>query len=73
MTSFRNLSFWGKVWALVWLVFLMLAASESGVSWDGGGSSGRKRVFSPGFVVLCIFVAVVELVLLNHFCGVRTI
>jgi hypothetical protein len=72
MASFRNLSFWGKVWALVWLVFLMLTASESGVNWDGGGSSGRKRVFSLGFVILCVFVAVVELVLLNHFYGART-
>lgn len=71
MTSFRNLSFWGKVWALIWLVILMLTASESGVSWDGGGLSGRKRVFSPGFVGLCVFVAVVELVLLNHFYDAR--
>jgi hypothetical protein len=69
MTSFRNLSFWGKLCALAWLVFLMLTASESGVSWDGGGSSGRKRVFSPGFLVLCVFVAAVELALLNHFYG----
>jgi len=69
MTSFRNLSFWGKVWALVWLVFLMLTASESGVSWDGGGSTDRKRVFSAGFLVLCVFVAVVELMLLNHLYG----
>lgn len=71
MTSFRNLSFWGKVWACVWTVFLVLASTESDLSWMGGGSSGRKRVFSPGFLVLCVFVAGVELVLLNHFFGER--
>ena len=36
-----------------------------------GDSYGRKRVFSPGFIVLCVFVAVVELIALNHFYGVR--
>jgi len=35
------------------------------------GSPGRKRVFSPGFVVLCTIVAVVELIALNHFYGAR--
>lgn len=72
MTSFRNLGFWGKLWAFAWTVFLVLTACESGVSWMGGGSPGRKRVFSPGFLVFCIFVAVVELILLNHFYGVET-
>ena len=43
-------------------------SDAAGLSW---GSSGRKRVFSPGFVVLCVFVAVVELIALNHFCGFR--
>lgn len=27
--------------------------------------SNRKRVFTPGFVTLCAFVAIVELVVLN--------
>lgn len=43
------------------------APCYSDVAGLGGGSSGRKRVFSPGFVVLCVFVAVVELIALNHF------
>lgn len=43
-------------------------SDAAGLSW---GSSGRKRVFSPGFVVLCAFVAVFELIALNHFYGVR--
>jgi hypothetical protein len=34
--------------------------------WLGGGSSNRKRVFIPGFVALCIFVAVVELIALHQ-------
>lgn len=71
MTSFRNLGFWGKVWACVWTVFLMLASTESDLSWMGGGSSGRKRVFSPAFLALCAMVALIELILLNHFYGVR--
>lgn len=41
----------------------------TGAFWLGGGSSNRKRVFSPGFVVLCTIVAVVELIALNHFYG----
>ena len=36
-----------------------------------GGSSGRKHVFSPAFLVLCAMVALVELILLNHFYGAR--
>ena len=43
-------------------------SDAAGLSW---GSSGRKRVFSPGFVVLCTIVAVVELIALNHFYGAR--
>jgi hypothetical protein len=43
-------------------------SDAAGLSWS---SSGRKRVFSPGFVVLCVFVAVVELIALNHFYGAR--
>lgn len=72
MTSWRNQGFWSKVWACAWLAFLVLTSSDSDLSGLGGGSSGRKRVFSPGFVVLCAFVVVIELILLNHFYGVRT-
>lgn len=50
---------------------LMIIPAASDAGWLGGGSSNRKRVFSPGFVALCVFVAVVELIALNHFHGVR--
>lgn len=43
----------------------------TGAFWLGDGSSNRKRVFSPGFVVLCTIVAVVELIALNQCHGVR--
>lgn len=49
----------------------MVIAVASGAGWLGGGSHNRKRVFGPGFIVVCVLVAVVELVALNHFYGVR--
>ncbi|AZF48592.1 hypothetical protein C4J86_3364 [Pseudomonas sp. R2-7-07] len=48
----------------------MVIPFTSDTGWPGGGSSNRKRVFSPGFVVLCVFVAVIELIVPNHFYGV---
>lgn len=72
MTSWRNWGFWGKVWGGAWIAFLVLTSSDSGANWDDGSSSDRKRVFSPGFVVLCIFMAVIELIALNHFYGATT-
>jgi hypothetical protein len=69
MTAWRNQSFWSKVGVIAWLALLMIIPGYSdaaGLSW---GSSGRKRVFSPGFLVLCVFVAVIELIALNHFYG----
>lgn len=71
MTAWREQSYWSKVGVIGCLAFLMMLPGYSdaaGLSW---GSSGRKRVFSPGFVVLCVFVAVVELIALNHFYGMR--
>ncbi|WP_237683076.1 hypothetical protein [Pseudomonas sp. B14(2022)] len=70
-TSWREQSFWSKVGVIACIALLMMLPGYSdavGLSW---GSSVRKRVFSPGFVVLCVFVAVVELIALNHFYGVR--
>lgn len=49
----------------------MLLPGYSGSTGLDGDSYDRKRVFSPGFIVLCVFVAVVELIALNHFYGVR--
>ncbi len=51
------------------LVLLMVIPGASVGGWMGGGSSNRKRVFRPGFVVLCVLVTVVELIALNHFYG----
>ena len=71
MTTWREQSFWSKVGVIACLAFLMMIPGYSdaaGLSWS---SSGRKRVFSPGFVALCTIVAVVELIALNHFYGVH--
>ncbi|MFL1391139.1 hypothetical protein ACI77F_26115 [Pseudomonas tritici] len=70
MTAWREQSFWSKVGVWAWLALLMVIPGASVAGWLGGSSSNRKRVFSPGFVVLCAFVAVVELIVLNHFYGV---
>ncbi|UST60745.1 hypothetical protein [Pseudomonas moraviensis] len=70
-TSWREQSFLSKVGVIACLAFLMMIPGYSdaaGLSW---GSSGRKCVFSPSFVVLCTIVAVVELIALNHFYGTR--
>ncbi|WP_122614383.1 hypothetical protein, partial [Pseudomonas viridiflava] len=57
--------------AIAWLALLMVIPGASDSAWLGGGSSGRKRVFSSGIVELCVFVAEVELITLNHFYGMR--
>ncbi|MGU9857018.1 hypothetical protein [Pseudomonas sp. LF245] len=69
-TSWREESFWSKVWLWAWLALMVVFTAEAGI-WPDGSSSNRKRVFSPGFVVLCAIVAVVELIALNHFYGAR--
>ncbi|MDF3239933.1 hypothetical protein [Pseudomonas veronii] len=69
MTAWREQSFWSKVGVIACLAVLMMIPGYSdaaGLSW---GSSGRKRVFSPGFVVLCVFVGVFELIVLNQLYG----
>lgn len=70
MTAWRNQSFWSKVGVLAWLALLMMIPGACDAAGLGEGSSGRKRVFSPGFVVVFVVVAVVELIALNHFYGV---
>ena len=69
-TSWREQSFWSKVWLWAWLALMVVFTAEAGI-WPDGSSSNRKRVFSPGFVVLCAIVAVAELIALNHFYGER--
>lgn len=71
MTAWREQFFWSKVGVIACLAFLMMLPGYSDVAGLSGGSSGRKRVFSPGFVVLCTIVAVVELISLNHVYSAR--
>ncbi|TKK29510.1 hypothetical protein PspCFBP13528_17395 [Pseudomonas sp. CFBP13528] len=68
-TLWRKQSVWSKVWTYTLLALMVVFTTEAGI-WPDDSSSHRKRVFSPGFVVLCVFVAVVELIVLNHFYGV---
>ena len=65
-TSCREQSFWNKVWTYALLALMVVFTTEAGI-WPDGSSSHRKRVFSPGFVVVCVFVAVVELIALSHY------
>jgi len=70
MTAWREQRFWSKFWVWAWLALLMVIPFISDAAGPScWGSSGRKRVFNPGFVVLCTIVAVVELIALNHFYG----
>ncbi|WP_425375980.1 hypothetical protein [Pseudomonas fluorescens] len=69
-TSWREQSFWSKVWTYALLALMVVFTTEAGI-WPDDSSSHRKRVFSPGFVVLCVFVAVVELMVLNRLYGAR--
>ena len=67
MTAWREQRFWSKFWVWAWLALLMVLPFISDAGPSCWGSSGRKRVFSPGFVVLCVFVAVFEVMLLGYF------
>ncbi|WP_046720302.1 hypothetical protein [Pseudomonas syringae] len=69
MSAWREQAFRSKARVIAWLALLMVIPGASDSAWLSVGLSGRKRVFSPGFVVLCIFVAVVELIALDHFYG----
>lgn len=71
MTAWREQSFWSKAGVIACLAFLMMLPGYSDVAGLGGGSSGFKRVFSPNFIALCVFMAVFELIALNHFYSAR--
>lgn len=68
MTAWREHGFWSKAWTYTLLALMVVFTTEDGI-WPDDSSSNRKRVFSPGFVVLCTIVAVAELIALNHFYG----
>ena len=65
MIAWREQSFWSKVGVIACLAVLMMIPGYSDVAGLGGDQYGRKRVFSSGFIVLCVFVAVIELIALN--------
>ncbi|NWE18057.1 hypothetical protein [Pseudomonas sp. P7548] len=65
-TSWREQSFWTKAWTYTLLPLIVVFTSHAG-TWPDGSSSNRKRVFSPGFILLCVFVAVIELMALSHY------
>ena len=69
MTAWREQSFWSKVGVIAWLALLMVIPGASDAVGLGGNQYGRKRVFSPGFVMLCVFVGVFELIVLNQLYG----
>ncbi|PRN02194.1 hypothetical protein A0O30_23600 [Pseudomonas sp. LLC-1] len=69
MTEWRERGFWSKAWIFALLGLLVVASDGADLSSLGGGSN-RKRVFSPGFIALCVFVVVLELMLLSHWYGV---
>ncbi|WLG56721.1 hypothetical protein PSH77_29415 [Pseudomonas extremorientalis] len=71
MTAWGKQSFGSRVRFLACAGLLMMIPRYSDAAGLGRSSYGRKRVFSPGFAVLCVFVAVVELIALNHVYGAR--
>lgn len=65
-SSWREQSFWSKAWTYTLLALMMVFTSYAGI-WPDSSSSNHKRVFSSRFVVLCTFVAVIELIALSHY------
>ncbi len=70
MAEWRGCGFWSKAWIVAILGLLAVTFDGADLSFLGGGSD-RKRVFSPGFIFICVLVVVVELILLNHWYGAR--
>lgn len=66
----RTQGFWAKAGYYALLTLIVVADALTGPG-GLGWSVDRKRVFSPGFVGLCVLVAVIELIALNHFYGSR--
>lgn len=54
-------------WAL--LIGLLIIGFFIDGPWPDSDSSNRKRVFSPGFISLCVVVVTLELVILNGMYG----
>ncbi|UVL82275.1 hypothetical protein LOY35_18830 [Pseudomonas sp. B21-028] len=71
MTQWRTQGFWSKARIYAVLALIAVFSFYSDATWLGDGSSNRKRVFSPGFLTLCVLVAIFELVVLNGLYGVH--
>ena len=71
MAEWRGRGFWSKAWIVALLGLLAVTFDGADLSWLGGGSSNRKRVFSAGFIALCVVVVVIELIVLDHWYGAR--
>lgn len=69
MIERRTDSFWGKAWIYSLLALLVFISDGADLSCLGGGSSNRKRVFSSGFIALCIIVGTIELIVLDQLYG----
>ncbi|MDG6399949.1 hypothetical protein QCD79_08085 [Pseudomonas quasicaspiana] len=69
MTQWEPREFTKKTRNRALLACLMIVSFFVDVSWLGDGSSNRKRVFSAGFMTLCVIVAVLELAILNDIYG----
>nr|WP_095095835.1 hypothetical protein [Pseudomonas sp. Irchel 3A5] len=69
MTQWERRGLTKKTKSRALLACLLIVSFFVDVSWFGDDSSNRKRVFSAGFVSLCIIVAVLELVILNGIYG----
>jgi hypothetical protein len=69
MTQWEPRGFTRKTKNLALLACLLIVSFFIDETWLGDSSSNRKRVFSAGFVTLCIIVAVFELVILNGIYG----
>lgn len=70
MAEWRGRGLWSKAWIVALLGILAVTFDGADLSSLGGGSN-RKRVFSPGFIALCVFVVAVELIVLNHWYKVQ--
>lgn len=69
MTQWRTQGFWSKTWTYALLALLMILPGYSGETWLDESSSNRKRVFSSGFVTVCVIVVTSEVVVLQGLYG----
>jgi len=69
-SSWRVQSFWSKAWTYALLALMVVFSQPKLALGRTAAHPNGKRIFSPGFIVLCVFVGVAELVALNLPYGV---